>query len=305
MTEARIIYVTGMKPKPPPVEHRRELTRVLGAGLERACPGTAVWLDAREQNFVLVSWTCHFYDFTRDIGLDLPGIERLLAAPYPTRRDRREVEALPRRLVRLWHLVGDSFPLLTSVVASKDLKLTLAEVHRYLENRRGIAERIRAMVRDALHAAWSAGERVMLVGHSLGSVIALDALWEAASKEGGSVDYLMTLGSPLATRFIRRSVLATRQRRSAPRGEIARRWVNVTARGELVALHPRLEPFFGWMVDRGLVGSIEDDTDLLNHFRDAAGLDVHKSYGYLSDARVAGRMGEWIAEVGAAARASR
>ena len=78
MAEARIIYLTGMKPKPEPDLHRPELVRVLGASLGRIDPAAASWLTARPENFVLVSWTQHLYSERRDIALDLPGIEQLL-----------------------------------------------------------------------------------------------------------------------------------------------------------------------------------------------------------------------------------
>jgi hypothetical protein len=271
LTGARIIYVTGMKPKPPPERHRTELLRVFHAALARSHPSAAAWLTARAENFVLVSWTRHFYDFTRDIALDLPGIERMLAEPVASEQDRREIDALPRRLVRAWHLFGDSFPWVTSIVAPKDLQLTLSEVHRYLENRDGVADRIRGMLRTALTAAWTAGERIAVVGHSLGSVIALDTLAALGREHAGRADLLLTLGSPLATRFIRKAVQAVVREGHGPDEAFAEHWVNMSARSELVALHPRLEPFFG-----------------------ATGLDVHKSYGYLNHAKVAACIGDWI-----------
>ena len=37
---------------------------------------------------------------------------------------------------------------------------------------------MRAVLRSTLEAAWRDGDRVLLIGHSLGSVIAYDTLWE-------------------------------------------------------------------------------------------------------------------------------
>jgi hypothetical protein len=297
VTQARIVYVTGMKPKPPPAAHRQELLRVLAAGLGRVDPKAAAWLLARPENFTLVSWTSLLYEsIERDLALDLPGIERLLANPDPSPGDRREIDAVGRRLKRLWHLLGDSFPVLTSLVAAPALKVTLAEVRRYLHDRGGVSTRIRALLRRELLEAWNNGERVALIGHSLGSVIAYDTLWELSSAAPGKrVDLFMSLGSPLATRFIRKALKgAELEGRERYPGNIER-WVNVAARGELVALHRRIAPFFGDMVRLGLVRSIEDHADLYNHFRGVVGLDVHKSYGYLVDRFVAGRIAEWLA----------
>jgi hypothetical protein len=295
LTKSRIIYITGMKPKPPPAQHREALVRVLGAALERHDPSLATWLDNTPGGFTLVSWTSLLYAAPRDIALDLPGIERLLASPEPDAADCREVDRAGRRFSRIWHLLGDSYPSLTNLVASDALRETLAEVHRYLEDRDGIAGRIRAQVSDALKSAWREGARVLLIGHSLGSVLAYDTLWELSRREhaAGDVELFMTLGSPIATRFIRRQL----QGASHPGPErfpanIAN-WLNVSARGELVALHPRVRPYFGGMRELGLARSIVD-VEIYNHFRGPAGIDVHKSYGYLNHAAVAGAIGDWI-----------
>jgi tRNA A37 N6-isopentenylltransferase MiaA len=72
------------------------------------------------------------------------------------------------------------------------------------------------------------------------------------------------------------------------------RWVNLTARADTTALHPRLEPRFREMVELGLVGSIEDYGDLENCFRGAYGLNAHEAYGYLFQRKLAEIVGEFI-----------
>ncbi len=285
-----------MKPKPPPEAHRAALLRALAAGLERTRPESAAWLRSHAEQFTLVSWTTLFYDFHRDIAADLPGLERLLDEPEPSRDERREIDSLSRRAMRLWHVFGDSFPLLTPVLASPELRSTLEDVRRYLENADGVGARIRAMLERALVDAWNAGERVLLIGHSLGSVIAYDCLWELSRERhnDGRIDLFVTLGSPLATRFIRRALKGTDRAGAARYPDNIERWENFSARGEMVALHARLAPFFGQMVEVGVVASIVDHPALYNRFPGAKGIDVHKCYAYLANLEVAGRIGEWL-----------
>ena len=272
-----------MKPKPPPAQHREALVRVLGAALNRQDARLDGWLDHAPHAFTLVSWTSLLYTERRDIALDLPGIEQLLARPEPSPDDIGDIDRLGRHFERAWHLFGDSFPFLTRIVASDALQETLAEVHRYLDDRGGIAGRIRQLVREPLVDAWRAGARVLLVGHSLGSVIAYDTLWELSrgGHEPGEVDLFLSLGSPIATRFIRLQLKGAGL--SGPErypGNI-RRWLNVAARGELVALQARIAPFFKGMAKLDLLESLVD-RQIYNHFRGPQGeLDVHKSYGYL------------------------
>ena len=296
MDKQRIIYVTGMKPKPDPVAHRPVLMRVLGNALARASEELAAWLYAREQNFVLVSWTSLLYAERKDIAVDLPGVERLLEQPTPTDADRREAAKLRRRFLRMWHLVGDSYPWLSRIVASSALKVTLADVRRYLSNRDGVADAIRQSLVDQVLEAWSAGERVLVIGHSLGSVIAYDSFWQLSREQRRTerIDLFLTLGSPLATRFIRKGLQGAGLRGVERYPDNIRRWVNVSARGEMVALHQRVRPFFIAMERAGLVETIEDVTGIYNHFRAGDELNVHKSYGYLNHPAVAGRIADWL-----------
>ena len=297
MADYRLIYVTGMKPKPPVRPHRELLLRVLDAALTRHDPALAGRLQQQPDIFTLVSWTSLLYDQQRAIERDLPGVERLLAEPEPSAVDRKEIDRSGRRLARYWHLLGDSYPSLTRIVANPALRATLAEVRRYLEDREGIGSRIRALLTEPLKAAWQSGSPVMLIGHSLGSVLAYDALWELSRREGhpGRVSLFLSLGSPIATRFIRVGLCGADLSGGQRYPSNIERWVNVSARGELVALHPRIGPFFRPMRRLGLTAAIEDYS-IYNHFHGDDGLDVHKSYGYLNHPLVAGVVARWLRE---------
>jgi hypothetical protein len=292
----RIIYVTGMKPKPAPELHRPALLRVLGASLARISPDAEVWLRQRPEHFALVTWTPELYSEPGDLAPDLPGIERLLDAPVASEQDRREANSLARSVFRCWHLIGDSYPVLTRIMASAQLRATLADVRRYLTNQAGVADRIRGHLKSALLEAWDAGARVLVIGHSLGSVVVYDSLWQLAREEraAGRCELLITLGSPLATRFIRKGLMGADRDGADRYPDNIDHWMNVAARGEMVALHRRIRPFFESMLKLGLLTSLEDITDIYNHFRSEDGLNVHKSYGYLNHPIVAGAITDWL-----------
>lgn len=284
-----------MKPKPPPRAHKRELLRTLIAGLAWVRPEAARMLRDHEDRFTLVSWTHRFYGRYRDISLDLPGIERLLQQPEPNEEDRREIDSAARRVRRLGHLLGDALPFIGRLFARPELRLTMREVHRYFSDEDDIASEIRSLLKTVIRQAWLANERVLLIGHSLGSVIAYDSLWELSREDGdaGHVECFMTLGSPLATRFIRSSLRGADRRGAERYPANIVRWVNYAAKGETIALRP-MRSYFAPMQEHGLVESLEDETDLYNHFRGDIGLNVHKSYGYLIHPLVAGRIGDWL-----------
>lgn len=308
---ARVVFVPGMKPKPPKRIHRQVLARCLRAGLERIDPAAArAWREGAG-GLSVAAWTYLFYRRDRNIELDRQGIERVLLQPEPDAGDIADIESFARRKTRLLLRLGHAAPLFSSLFARRSMRLTVTETHRYLMNWRGIGGQVRDVVRQALTDAWSAGERVLLIAHSLGSVIAYDALWElsrGARPREGRVELFVTLGSPLASPMILRGVQGARL--SGPERYPANidRWRNFSAKGEITALHPRLGPYYGDMVAMGLLESLQDVTGFYNHFRDRGRLDVHTSYGYLVTrpvgAAIADRLrsgGAGPAESGAAA----
>lgn len=296
LTRPRIIFVPGLNPKPPPATFRAQLTRVLTAGLSRTRPRAAEWLAAHGEAFVLVAWTHLFYGAYRDITVDLPGIEQLLARDAPSEADIRELRSWQRRALRYLHLVGDAVPLLGRTFAPATTRLLLHEANRYLKNRDGVGAAVRGVLRDTLQAAWRDGDSVLLIGHSLGSVIAYDTLWELTHvhPSPGAVDLLVTIGSPLGTRFVQRSLQGTAARGAARYPHNVRRWVNLTARGDSTALKARLKPFYREMLDLELVGSIEDFVEFDNAFRTTLGLNAHDAYAYLAQRTLGEVVGDWL-----------
>ena len=296
MTRARIIFVPGLNPKPPAEIYRPQLVRVLLAGLRRSRPRAAEWLAAHGEAFVLVAWTYLFYGAHRDVTVDLPGIERLLVQQGPSEQDLRELRSWPRRARRWAHLVGDAVPFLGRRLAPLHTRRLMHEASRYLKNRDGVGDEVRSVLRATLEGAWEHGERVLLIGHSLGSVIAYDTLWELTHVQhaAGEISLLVTLGSPLATRFVQRSLKGARGEDAARYPHNVRRWVNLTARGDITALRRRLAPSFQEMRALGLVDALEDFVDFDNYFRGATGLNAHEAYGYLAQPLLAEVIGDWL-----------
>ena len=290
----RVIFVPGMKPKPPADIHHRELYRCLLEGLRRVSPQVTQLFP--KEALTLIPWTYLFYGKNRDIELDRPGIKRILETPEAIPDDIEEIESLAIRIARMLRILGDTLPAFGRLIVKPEMRLTITEAHRYLQDRRHVATEIRSLLREALIEAWSARERVLLIGHSLGSVIAYDTLWELSrgKREPGQIDLFITLGSPLGSRMIQKGLCgAERSGRQSYPTNIAH-WLNFSARGELTAFRPELKPFFGEMVELGLLRSLRDVTGFYNHFRGNDGLDVHSSYGYLVNRVVAESIVAWL-----------
>ncbi len=278
-----IIYVPGMKPKPPVEIHRGNLWRALLEGARRINPDVADDIAGHFDRFKLAPWPHLFYPQPSDPSPDFPGLERLLSLPGPEPRDLKDARHWKKRLIRLLYLAVDSAPFLLKLIPAPQLKENIADSQRYLRNEDGMGERIRAHVAAEIEAASRRDDRILLIAHSLGSVIAWDVLWEFSrrSQQAISIDLLLTLGSPLGLNFMRSRLLGASAQGPSRYPSNIRRWCNLSAVGELTALDKTMADDYQEMLKMNLIESISDQTDLKTYFRGPDGLNVHKCYGYL------------------------
>jgi pimeloyl-ACP methyl ester carboxylesterase len=176
------------------------------------------------------------------------------------------------------------------------MKATLQDARRYFGNEEGRAVKIRQRVTEELSDAAAAGRRIMLIAHSLGSVIAFDVLWELSRLHDSEVrvDEFVTIGSPLGLNFVQHRMLGAHEHGIRRYPDNIQRWSNLSAIGELTSLDRSMADDYGAMLDAGIVESISDHTDLQTYFRGQDGLNVHRCYGYMANVRVGQVICDWL-----------
>ena len=273
------------------------LLRCLLEGIRRFDPGTADDFEAQQHCFDIVSWTYDFYGEHRDFDLDRSAIEALLGQTEPSEQDVAEAVSWQRRLLRSIYKTGDMLPFLIPRLANEKLEVHLRDLRRYTRNARDIAEHIRRLLKVPLEAAAAAGRPILLIGHSMGSVIAYDALWQLSRREHKPVfvDLFLTIGSPLGQRFIQERLLGAREVRERRYPSNIDRWVNIAAVGELTALDRDLNNDFHPMLEYGLVTEIID-REIFTWYRLKGVLNVHAEYGYLVNEVTARFVRDWWRE---------
>ncbi|MBQ1009371.1 hypothetical protein KBX53_00045 [Micromonospora sp. M51] len=156
----------------------------------------------------------------------------------------------------------------------------LAQVARYLG--RGEAnEQAHALdvrIRQRLHRAFG-GRSLVLVAHSLGSVVA----WESLHEYGHEVPLFVTLGSPLAMRSVVWPHLVPAPPVTPP---TVRKWLNFWDRDDIIVARPRLEADI-----QSNAGGVRPES----HRTDSDGLWVHTATKYLQKPDVAGPVAEAMA----------
>ncbi|MFI0510584.1 hypothetical protein ACH3Y9_11425 [Streptomyces sp. WSLK1-5] len=151
----------------------------------------------------------------------------------------------------------------------------LAQVNRYLDRKVSIPRsgtlnaRIKARVLDCVDPRLP----LVVVAHSLGSVVAYEALHHLMQS---TTRLFVTLGSPLATAGV---VLHRVEPRPARTPHTVERWLNFWDRDDIVVCRPRIKD---WMLPNSS-GVLP-----LSHRVDSDGLWVHTATKYLRQPAVAG-----------------
>jgi hypothetical protein len=292
----KIIFVPGKNPKPRPADHQKLVWRCLLRGVELVDPSLARRLAATPECLQLVPWNAIYYGQVKDVDEDLPWIEVLCHKTGPDAADVHEALSWRNKRARLLYLLADHVPMLIPLLPDPAVKSAIHETDRYFNNIDGIAGRVREQIKVPLRQMFAEGNRVLVIGHSMGSVIAYDALWELThlEKNPGKVDLLLTAGSPLGMHFVRNRLLGFHDQNARRFPCNIRRWINIAAHGDLTALDPEVRDVFRPMIEQGCVESIEDrHHGVFNYFRNEKGLNVHRSYGYLVEQHVARAVLAW------------
>ena len=132
---------------------------------------------------------------------------------------------------------------------------------------------IRQTLNDGLRAAFQSNIETVVVGHSLGTVVAYDVLKSEPAGTGLSVPLFVTLGSPLSVKVIKK------QLRPIGHPGCTAKWFNAMDDRDVVSLFP-LDP-----KNFNIDPAIENKTDVDNPTSNRHGIS-----GYLGDPVVARRI---------------
>lgn len=292
----RIIFVPGKNPKPPPEQYRQQLLRCLLEGVRKADPGVHAELAALPDFFTLIAWNHGYYGRYAEFD-DAPWVDRLLEKQEASPEDIREARRWRVRIGRISHLIADRFPALIRLIRNPRLRASIEDTAGYFENRAGIAEKVRSPLLECLREFGAVDAPILVIGHSLGSVIAYDTLWTASHIEPVhcTVDLFLSMGSPLGMRFVQQRLLGHDAAGPLRYPTNIRRWLNITSVGDPYAIDPRLRNDFAEMVELGLIDDIRDNGEpVYTWFRSPQlGLNVHRSYGYLVTREIGSVIAAW------------
>ncbi|MBD8141195.1 alpha/beta hydrolase [Frigoribacterium sp. CFBP 13605] len=176
-----------------------------------------------------------------DVKEDIPDVTLKAPARDAARQNRRAFEArmgaIESRLGR--HERGQGIPGLDAAVGVGIAAPFFQQAHNYLTR-----PQIRAQVLNRILASLPASGRLVIVGHSLGSVIAADLLRRLPA--GLEVAGMVTIGSPLANGAF--DVDKLKETLREPPTSLSW-WVNFWNVSDPIAAHRGLSSVIPWLVD--------------------------------------------------------
>ena len=164
----------------------------------------------------------------------------------------------------------------------------------------GFAEDARARLRDKLCAMLDRGDRVMLISHGSGSVVAYDVLWELSNDtdtypEYGDykIEHWLTLGSPLGDRVVQKRLLGANERDESRFPSNVISWHNLAAEDDYTCHDTTLADDFKKMMVQKRVSAVQD-YKIYNLAVRYGKSNPHSSVGYYIHPRVSKILADWI-----------
>jgi len=270
--------------------------------------GKTPWLP----KFELVYWSDLLYENPLDTSIEDSEAKLYLEEPYMA--GLKTIPAMENQDVRMKVLefveyqldkliLNDDYTINYSAIADIIVHRYFADLEAYYADRftdsRGVNVRVRAKIRDRLAEVIKKyqGYEIMLVGHSMGSIIAYDVLTFLMPLQ--TIDWFVTIGSPLGFPIVQGKIAAewkdagmAMRKMKTPRG-ITKKWYNFADLRDRVAiiwkLHLNYRP--------NTYGVSPIDKAVVNDYSNGIEENAHKSYGYLRSEEFALALSEFTGVV--------
>ena len=279
------------------------------AGIERDYPTQVESFDLLQKH---VAWygdlsaeilTGHgkTYDADLDLGDRRNALQVLREIPARKRFGIRQYDTLPGKSAIPEFIADVTAPVLGTMGLAMPLVGTVAkDFAAYLNPKLDYAGRARERVRKELSALMDRGDRIILVTHGTGSVIAYDVLWQlsndprfAESYANGKVEVWLTLGSPLGDRNVQKRLLGAKKKTDSRFPSNVISWHNVAAEDDYTCHDNTIADDYKKMLKQRVVSSVQDYS-VFNLAVRYGRSNPHSSIGYYIHPRTSKILADWM-----------
>lgn len=279
------------------------------AGLERDFPDCVQYFDQMSKdlawygdlNAKALEAKGKSYDEELDVGDRRNALKALTEITPRKKFSIRMYDQLPGKSALPEFFMDVGAPLLGAVGFRMPVIGRLAkDFAAYLDDDE-FAEEARRRLRDKLCARMDSGDRIMLVTHGTGSVIAYDVLWELSNDtetypEYGAfkIDHWLTMGSPLGDRVVQKRILGARESDESRFPSNVISWHNVAAEDDYTCHDTTLADDFKKMMVQKRVSAVHD-YKVFNLAVRYGKSNPHSSVGYYIHPRLSKILADWFA----------
>lgn len=180
------------------------------------------------------------------------------------------------------------------------IRMLAKDVSHYWDPDTAFGSSVRWRLTEPLRKALHEGDDIMLVSHSLGSMIAYDVLWKFSyygeyselRKTGNKLSKLITLGSPLGNETVKKNLKGSGANGTRRYPTLIRTWENFSAEDDYISHDETLENDYRKMRLSGMV-EIRDH-DLYNLALRDGNSNPHHSLGYLIHPKFIEVLAGWL-----------
>jgi len=281
----------------------------LRAGIERDYPACVDGFDVLQKH---VAWYGDLsaeilrdrgktYDADLDIGDRRNALQALREIAPRKRFGIRQYDRLPGKSALQEFIADVSSPVFGFVGLALPLLGKVApDFGSYLDGKSDFAEKVRARVRTRLCELMDRGDRIMLITHGTGSVVAYDVLWQLSHDPGfnekygdSKVESWLTLGSPLGDRNVQKRLLGAKEQSGSKFPANVISWHNVSAEDDYTCHDNTLADDYRNMLKQRVVSAVHD-YQVFNLAVRYGKSNPHSSIGYYIHPRTSKILADWV-----------
>ncbi len=172
----------------------------------------------------------------------------------------------------------------------------------YMSGGTGYADAVRERVREKIAAILSRGDKLMLICHGTGSVVAWDVLWQLShlpefqeSFAHRKVDQWITMGSPLSGSTVQKYLLGAKDPKATRYPHNIISWQNLAAEDDYTCHDKSVADDYKRMLSSHVVSQVRDYR-IFNLAVRYGKSNPHSSVGYFIHPRLSKIIAEWIGD---------
>lgn len=193
-----------------------------------------------------------------------------------------------------------SGPLSLFDIGDKLVGLVAPDMQHYWNPDTEFGSEVRLRVTTLLEKAIKADDDILLIAHSLGSIVSYDVLWkfshyaEYRHIRNKKINTLITIGSPLGDENVKRQLKGSQAKNRRRYPHNIEHWINFAAEDDYISHDPTLANDYKKMAELGLSKNISDQRIYNMAVRDGSS-NPHHGSGYLIHPQMSRVLKTWLA----------